>query len=125
MNRKVTFFSIFVIVALILSAYEAAPTATEAPAPTNPPAAQAASAGGKVRVFSWWTSGGEAAALDALVATLKEYDPTVEFVSATVAGAIGSNACAVLQTRLVGGNLPDSWQIYPGSEMMDQYAAAG
>src|SRR5271169_722049 len=46
----------------------------------------------KLEVFSWWTSGGEAAALDALFNTYKKQNPGVEIINATVAGG-GGSAC--------------------------------
>jgi glucose/mannose transport system substrate-binding protein len=47
--------------------------------------ALAAGAKGKLEVFSWWTSGGEAAALEALFTAYKKDNPDVEIVNATVA----------------------------------------
>src|ERR1700756_1738624 len=79
----------------------------------------------KLEVFSWWTSGGEAAALDALFKDYKAKDPGVEIINATVAGGGGSAARPVLQARLAGGNPPDTWQTHPGFELLDQYVAAG
>jgi glucose/mannose transport system substrate-binding protein len=76
---------------------------------------------GKLEVFSWWTSGGEAAALDALFKAYKATNPDVEVVNATVAGGGGSAARGVLQTRLAGGDPPDTWQVHPGFELLDQY----
>ena len=78
----------------------------------------------KLEVFSWWTSGGEAAALDALFQAVKKTDPGVEIINATVAGGGGSAARPVLQARLAGGNPPDSWQVHPGWELLGQYVAA-
>jgi glucose/mannose transport system substrate-binding protein len=78
----------------------------------------------KLEVFSWWTSGGEAAALDALFQVYKKANPGVEIVNATVAGGGGSAARPVLQARLSGGNPPDSWQTHPGFELLGQYVAA-
>ena len=79
----------------------------------------------KLEVFSWWTSGGEAAALDALFNVYKKQSPGVEIVNATVAGGGGSTARPVLQTRLAGGNPPDSWQTHPGWELLGQYVEPG
>src|SRR6266446_1359530 len=79
----------------------------------------------KLEVFSWWTSGGEAAALDALFKDYKAKNPGVEIVNAAVAGGGGSAARPVLQARLAGGNPPDTWQTHPGFELLDQYVAAG
>jgi len=78
----------------------------------------------KLEVFSWWTSGGEAAALDALFQATKKADPGVELINATVAGGGGSAARPVLQARLAGGNPPDSWQVHPGWELLGQYVEA-
>ena len=78
-----------------------------------------------LEVFSWWTSGGEAAALDALFGAYKKQYPGVEIINATVAGGGGSAARPVLQTRLAGGNPPDSWQSQPGWELLGQYVEPG
>ena len=67
----------------------------------------------KLEVFSWWTSGGEAAALDVLFKVYKKQNPGVEIINATVAGGAGFAARPVLQTRLAGGKPPDTWQTIP------------
>jgi glucose/mannose transport system substrate-binding protein len=79
----------------------------------------------KLEVFSWWTSGGEAAALNALFQVYKDRDPGVQIVNAAVAGGGGSAARPILQTRLSGGNPPDAWQVHPGWELLGQYVDAG
>jgi glucose/mannose transport system substrate-binding protein len=112
-----------------------APAEQEKPAPAEaaagkPDASAAASlipdgpATGQLEVFSWWTSGGEAAALDALFKSYNASNPDAEIVNATVAGGGGSAARGVLQTRLAGGDPPDTWQVHPGFELLDQYVAA-
>jgi len=75
----------------------------------------------KLEVFSWWTSGGEVAALDALFDHYKKQYPGVGVVNATVAGGGGSAARPILQTRLAVGNPPDTWQSHPGWELLGQY----
>src|SRR6201998_4091653 len=79
----------------------------------------------KLEVFSWWTSGGEAAALDALFNVYKKQYAGVEIINATVAGGGVSAARPVLQTRLAGGNPPDTWQSHPGWELLGQYVEPG
>ena len=74
----------------------------------------------KLEVFSWWTSGSEAAALDVLFKVYKKQNPGVEIINATVAGGAGFAARPVLQTRLAGGKPPDTWQTHPGQELLDQ-----
>ncbi len=61
----------------------------------------------KVEVFSWWTGGGEAAGLEAMIKVFNAKYPDVEFVNAAVAGGAGTNARAVLATRLQAGDPPD------------------
>ena len=75
----------------------------------------------KLEVFSWWTSGGEVAALNALFDRYKKLYPGVGVVNATVAGGSGSAARPILQTRLAIGNPPDTWQSHPGWELLGQY----
>ncbi len=90
------------------------------------PAYAAQTAGeNKLEIFSWWTSGGESAALDALFNVYKKQNSGVEIINAAVAGGGGSAARPVLQTRLAGGNPPDTWQIHPGHELLDQYVDPG
>ena len=88
--------------------------------PTPSPDAEA-----KLEIFSWWTSGGEAAGLDQLFAAFKATSPNVEIVNAAVAGGAGSNAKIALQTRLSGGQPPDSWQSHPGQELFNLYVDPG
>ena len=75
----------------------------------------------KLEVFSWWTSGGEVAALNSLFDRYKKLYPGVGVVNATVAGGSGSAARPILQTRLAVGNPPDTWQSHPGWELLGQY----
>ncbi len=79
----------------------------------------------KLEVFSWWTSGGEAAALDALFDNYKKRYPGVGIINATVAGGSGSGARPVLQTRLAVNNPPDTWQSHPGWELLGDYVEPG
>jgi glucose/mannose transport system substrate-binding protein len=86
-----------------------------------------ASAAGKeqLEVFSWWTSGGEAAALEALFTVYKDKNPGVEIRNAGITGGGGLAARPVLQTRLAGGNPPDTWQTHLGRELLGQYVQGG
>ena len=90
----------------------------EAAAPAEPEAVS-----GQVEVFSWWTGGGEAAGLEAMIGVFGEQYPDIEFVNAAVAGGAGTNARAVLATRLQSGDPPDSWQGHAGQELIGTYVA--
>jgi glucose/mannose transport system substrate-binding protein len=73
------------------------------------------SGGANLEVFSWWTSGSESAALKTLFTAYTTANPGGKVVNGAVAGGGGSNAQAVLQTRLQGDNPPDVWQTHPGA----------
>ena len=75
----------------------------------------------EVEIFSWWTGGGEEEGLMALFEIFNENYPDIEIINATVAGGAGTNAKAVLKTRMVGGNPPDSFQVHGGAELIDTY----
>lgn len=79
----------------------------------------------QLEIFSWWTAGGEAEALEALIKVFNKYYPDVEVINATVAGGAGTNAKAVLKTRMLGGNPPDSFQVHAGMELIDTYVIPG
>ena len=79
----------------------------------------------KLEISSYWSTGGELAALDALFQATKRADPGIEIVSAAVSGGGGSAAfMPTLQERLAGGNPPDSWQSHPGWELLGGYVQA-
>jgi glucose/mannose transport system substrate-binding protein len=106
----------------------AAPAATTAPAAAKPADAKPAASGkpgGRLEMFSWWTTGGEEAGLKAMYAIFEKSHPGIEIVNQAVAGAAGSNAKAVLKTRMQGGDPPDSFQVHMGRELTDGYVAAG
>jgi glucose/mannose transport system substrate-binding protein len=112
MNKK--FFALLSILVVASMALAACGT----PAAEKP-------ASGSVEVFSWWTGGGEAAGLEAMIKVFNAEYPDVEFVNAAVAGGAGTNARAVLATRLQSGDPPDSWQGHAGQELIGTYVAGG
>jgi glucose/mannose transport system substrate-binding protein len=123
--------AMLMVFSLVLAA--CAPKATEAPMPQAtkaeaPEATEApATTGGakEVEVFSWWTGGGEAAGLDAMIKIFEQKYPDIKFINAAVAGGAGTNARAVLATRLQAGDPPDSWQGHAGQELIGTYVKAG
>ena len=106
----------------------AAPTSAAAkPAPAVPGGAgvAAVTTTGKLEMFSWWTGVGEAAGLNAMYDIYKKSHPNVEVVNQAVAGGAGSNAKAVLKTRMQGDDPPDTFQVHMGQELTGSYVAAG
>ena len=136
MNKKLySLLAIVIAAAFVLSACGSAATptaapapATQAPAPTTAPASTTAPAApaatqapaaptlapGAVEVFSWWVGPGEADGLAAMVKIFQAQYPKDTFVNSAVAGGAGTNAQAVLATRLAAGDPPDSWQAHAG-----------
>lgn len=105
---------------------EAAPV-EEAPAEgeaTEEEAAPAADGANQLEFFSWWTAGGEADGLNAMYEVFKKEYPDIEIVNATVSGGAGSNAKAVLATRMQSGDPPDSFQVHAGHELIDTWVVA-
>ena len=96
-----------------------------APAVTAPAGYQPAT--GKLEIFSWWTSGGEVEALDYLYGDYRTLNPQSEIINSAITGgtASGGNMKAVLQTRMMGGDAPESFQIHLGHELIDNHVIAG
>jgi glucose/mannose transport system substrate-binding protein len=80
---------------------------------------------GDLEIFSWWTGGGEAAGLDALIADFKTKYPDINVINSAVAGGSGVNARAVLTTRMLGGDPPDTFQVHAGQELNALWVNAG
>ena len=78
----------------------------------------------QLEVFSWWTGGGEAHGLDALIKIWNKAHPTMHVKNSAVAGGAGTNAKAVLAQRLAAKKPPDSFQGHAGAELQD-YIKAG
>ncbi|GAP15518.1 carbohydrate ABC transporter substrate-binding protein, CUT1 family [Longilinea arvoryzae] len=113
-SKFLTLISALLIVTFALTACGTAAT----PTPTQ-------AAKKQVEVFSWWVGPGEADGLAAMVKVFNAKYPDITFVNAAVAGGAGTNAKAVLATRLAANDPPDSWQAHAGQETIANYVAAG
>ncbi|MGI6366989.1 MAG: ABC transporter substrate-binding protein [Anaerolineae bacterium] len=82
--------------------------------------------GGELEIFSWWTSGGEVEALNAVYDIFKAAYPEVTINNAALAGGQGQggNMKALLETRMLGGEPPDSFQVHLGRELTDSHVIA-
>jgi glucose/mannose transport system substrate-binding protein len=129
-------YSLTTAIALITLALAACrPAATTSVPPTSSPGTQPPSATdtvasgggatGRVEVFSWWVGPGEADGLAAMIKVFNQMYPNIEFVNAAVAGGAGTNAKAVLATRLAANDPPDSWQAHAGQETIATFVSAG
>lgn len=77
----------------------------------------------ELEIFSWW-AGDEGPALEALIEQYQAEHPDVEVINATVTGGAGVNARAVLKTRMLGGDPPDSFQVHAGQELIGTWVVA-
>lgn len=82
-----------------------------------------AAAQSQIEIFSWW-AGDEGPALEALIVRYEADHPGVQVINATVTGGSGVNARAVLKTRMLGGDPPDSFQVHAGQELIGTWVVA-
>lgn len=108
---------------LALVACGEAPKKEEAAKVAEPAKEEAAKPANELEIFSWW-AGDEGPALQALIDIFKSKYPTVEVINATVTGGSGVNAKAVLKTRMLGGEPPDSFQVHSGQELIGTWVKA-
>ncbi|MFJ7727820.1 ABC transporter substrate-binding protein [Neobacillus sp. NPDC097160] len=80
---------------------------------------------GKLEIFSWWTGAGEEDGLKALLKLFQEKYPDVPIENAAVAGGAGTNAKAVLASRMQGNDPPATFQVHGGAELNAGWVAAG
>ncbi|CAH0118384.1 MULTISPECIES: ABC transporter substrate-binding protein [unclassified Paenibacillus] len=129
---------LLISVMIVLSMFMAAcgNSGSEKPATTGDPAPTAqepekkeetkAPEGKKsVEIFSWWTGAGEEAGLLGLIDLFNQKHPDIEVINAAVAGGAGTNAKAVLASRMQGGDPPGTFQVHGGAELNTGWVAAG
>jgi len=80
---------------------------------------------GNLEIFSWWTGAGEKDGLAMLYKRYSDQYPQVKIVNAAVAGGAGSQAKAVLTTRMQANQPPDSFQVHAGQELIATWVKAG
>jgi glucose/mannose transport system substrate-binding protein len=70
-----------------------------------------------LEIYHWWTSGGEKAAIDALVKVFQSKYPDVGVIQSPVAGGAGYVMKAVMKSMVAAGEAPDAFQMHAGYEM--------
>jgi len=78
---------------------------------------------GDFEFFSWWTGPGDSEGKEALLDLYRKQNPQVKVIDAVVAGGAGTNAQAVLASRLQSNDPPDSYQRHAGAELLDDIEA--
>ncbi len=117
-------------VAMAACAVPAAPSAAPAGEAAEAPAAGEEAAempsGGALEIFSWWTTGGEVEALNGLYEIYSRLYPDVEIQNAALVGGAGQGGAmkALLETRMMGNEPPDSFQVHLGHELIDSHVIA-
>ncbi|WP_049983553.1 ABC transporter substrate-binding protein [Halorubrum sp. BV1] len=71
----------------------------------------------ELEIIHWWTAGGEQDAYQALLDGFREEHPDVEIVDNPAPGGAGSAIDTVVQNRVIDGNPPSTFQIWPGQAL--------
>ena len=76
-----------------------------------------------IEVYNWWTSGGEAAAINALVAEFSSQYPDTTVKQVQIAGGSGIQLRTKIKTLMLAGDPPDTFQVHAGYEWKSFYDA--
>ena len=76
-----------------------------------------------LEIYHWWTSGGENAAVNALVDEFKTEYPDTTVIQNTVPGGAGFEFLQVMKTLVLAGQSPDAFQLHAGYEGLPYYDA--
>ena len=71
----------------------------------------------QMEIFHWWTAPGEREAADAMFAAMNDANPDIEIVENPVPGGGGVSHRVVLQSRIIAGIPPDTFQTLGGAEL--------
>ncbi len=91
---------------------------------TAAPAAFAASQS-NLQIFSWWTGVASSKALRGMIGVFNKEYPGIKVINEAVAGGAGSNAKAVLASRMEAGNPPGTFQVHAGGGSLLSWVQAG
>src|SRR5699024_8188170 len=79
---------------------------------------------GNVEIFSWWTGAAEEEGLLALIELFVYTYPDIIVENASVACGAGTNATAVLLTRLQSDDPPSTFQVHGGEYLKESWVAS-
>ena len=77
-----------------------------------------------LEIYHWWTSGGEAAAVTALIDEFEALYPTTTVQEVQIAGGGGFEMRVKIKTLMLAGQPPDTFQIHNGYEWTIFYDAS-
>ena len=81
--------------------------------------------GGQLRVYNWWTAGGEKEGIDAAFKVFHSMYPNVVIINAPVSGGAGTSMKQVVMVQVIAGNAPESFQCHPGYEAYPYHQSNG
>lgn len=79
----------------------------------------------QLQIFSWWTGVASSKALAALDTQFNKEYPSIKVINEAVAGGAGSNAKAVLASRMEANNPPGTFQVHAGRGSLYSWVQAG
>lgn len=79
----------------------------------------------QLQIFSWWTGVASSKALAALNKQFTKEYPQFKVINDAVAGGAGSNAKAVLASRMEAGTPPGTFQVHAGHGQLYSWVQAG
>ncbi|MFW9988927.1 MAG: ABC transporter substrate-binding protein [Candidatus Odinarchaeota archaeon] len=76
-----------------------------------------------LEIYHWWTSGGEATAIGALVDLFETQYPDTIVTELAVAGGSGTTMIPIITSLVLAGEAPDAFQMHAGYEGIEYYRA--
>lgn len=76
-----------------------------------------------LEIYHWWTSGGEAAAIEALLDVFEDKYPDVTIKSRGIAGGSGITMIPIITSLVLAGEAPDAFQMHAGYEGIEYFEA--
>ncbi len=73
-------------------------------------------ASSQVEILDWWTAGGEKDAIDGLLALFHQQHPTEMVLPTAIEGSTAART--LIQTRMIGGDPPDTFQANGGWDLL-------
>ena len=77
----------------------------------------------ELEIYHWWTSGGEAAAVGALVDVFKDLYPTTIVKQRAISGGSGITMIPIITALILAGEAPDAFQMHAGYEGIEYFKA--
>ncbi|MFW9993167.1 MAG: ABC transporter substrate-binding protein [Candidatus Odinarchaeota archaeon] len=76
-----------------------------------------------LEIYHWWTSGGEKAAIEALIKVFTDQNPNTTVKPVPVTGGAGFSMLSVIKTLVLAGEAPDAFQMHAGYEGVPYHSA--